>query len=661
MLTRQTSGNKGVWQLGVITRRAAVTGSEPPQTANRSEFDMIAYTGRVVVRLLGGCNAGDYIVPSGREDGTARGASATIRPTRTVGRALNCCHANRDGISESLVEISVIGPSDSVDTRCQLCALSSAEHRRAVVLLILLLSCVVLPMGLTFAHLRTSDEETTLEGARCQAVTVSALGHGLCRHCSGRDATVKFAAMEPGTARLPCPDTHTGSMIRICGGSGYGHYAVSSTDGDVDDAGSLLSDGSTVTGTCTRKVCPRQTFPLLPPVALQQYPEPLRMRLGQIHLNATPEGTGSVTVPCPTNRGIPFGPGNFTRVCDTATDQWQRPAAGTGMRAAVAAVAAADESTTGDCEWRTCPSGCLSLTRSAIGAPFEAAFHPGVSGEACPTLTRELQVSVPVPQWSIGQLRTVYCCEELTASGSCADPSAGLGSVEVSCGQDAVWRYARGGCEPPSSLQLAMGDPSLYLTANATAQSAALHDHEMLWNKFARGLGGQASKATGGRWLMPATGSLGRLYISWRGGDWQHLSTLQKFHSGISTAIGLDVGFDGSITIVHGWGIAALAKVACRQIGLGPAYFATVRPAAPALCYVAKVSFCPALGGCSRWSSDTDLLVVWMDDLCKSELQGTARARGKKWRFQRHRPRGRVPVIRHKCFEPLPATSRRHR
>lgn len=617
MLTRQTSGNNGVWQLGVITRRAAVTGSEPPRTANRSDFDTIAYTGRVVVRLLGGCNTGDYIVPSGRQDGTARGATATVRPTRTVGRALNRCDPNQGDMSESLVEISVIGPSDSVDTRRQRCALSGAEHRRAVLLLILLLSCVVLPVGLTFAHLRASDwetdttylrasdEESTVAGVRCQAVTVSALGHGLCRHCSGRDATVKFAPMEAGTARLPCPDTHTGSMIRTCGGIGYGHSAVSSADGDVDDAGSaVLSDGSTVSGTCTRKVCPRQTFPLLPPIVLQQYPshvEPLCMKNGlcQIQLDATPEGTGSVTIPCPTKEGSPFWPGNFTRVCGTATDQWQRPAAGTDTRSAVAAVAAADESTTGDCEWRTCPSGCLSLTRSSNGAPFDAAFHAGVSGEACPTLTRELQVSVPVPQWSIGQLRTVHCCKELTASGSCADPSAGLGSVEVSCGEDGVWRYTRGGCEPPSSLQLAMGHPSLYSTAShglAAAQSAALQDHEMLWNNFARGPGRVASKASGGRWLMPAIGRLGRLYISWRGGDWQHLSTLQQFHSGISTAIGLDEGVDGIITIIHGWGIAALAKVSCRQLGLGPAYLATVRLAPSASCYVATVCFCPALG-----------------------------------------------------------------
>ena len=94
-----------------------------------------------------------------------------------------------------------------------------------------------------------------------------------------------------------------------------------------------------------------------------------------------------------------------------------------------------------------------------------------------------------------------------------------------------------------------------------------------------------ASTATGGQWLMPASGSLGRLYISWRGGEPRHLSTLRKFHSGISTATGENFGIDGTISVVHGWGIAALAKVACRQIGLGPAYLATVRLAATVLRY----------------------------------------------------------------------------
>ena len=392
MLTRQTSDSSGVWQLGVITRRAAVVGSEPPQNIDRSEFDTIAYVGRVIVRLLGGCEPGDYIVPSGRQDGTARGANAATRPVRTVGRALTRSPANKDSLSESLVEISVIGPSDSVDARQQVFAVSSVERRR-VLFCLLLLCCTVLALCLIGAsharasdmetgttHLLSSGEDTPPVGAGCEAVLVSALANRLCRDCKGHDAMVKFAAMEPGTAQSLCPRTHSGSMVRICGGGGHSALrSVESVDGDGDDGGSaLLSDGSLVTGMCTRKACPTETFPLLPAAALHQYPsqvEPLCMERGlcQVQLDATPEGSGAVSIPCPTSEGSPFWPGMFTRVCAAGEDQWQRPAAGSS-----------NESTTGDCEWRTCPSGCLSLTRSSIVAPFDATFRASVSGATCP-------------------------------------------------------------------------------------------------------------------------------------------------------------------------------------------------------------------------------------------------------------------------------------
>jgi hypothetical protein len=585
MLTRQTEDEGGVWQLGVITRRAVVVGSVPSELADRDEFDTIAYTGRVVVRLLGSCEAGDYIVPSGRQDGTARVArAASGRPVRTVGRALTN-YASKDGLRETLVECSVISPSDSVDMRrLRFCTLPR------LILSIGACICAVLVfsglLGAPDTPSRSAGTDAPRTGALCPAVTVSALANGLCRRCDGHDAAVKFAAMRGGgVVQVLCPETHTGNMTRICGSR-----SVPRSDGG-SSGYVLLSDGSVVSGTCTRKACPSQVFPLLPELTMQQYPAGvtpwcMEESLCQLRFNLVPEGTGAVTVPCPTGYGNPFWPGNFTRVCGSGADRWERLPAASNIGASAAAIDSGantgeDESTTGDCEWKTCPSGCLSLTRSSTSDPFESTFRAGITREDCVTQTQHLQVSLPVPQWSVGESRTLYCCEDLTASHGCADPSAGLGSVEVSCGTDGVWRHTRGGCVPPSSLQLAMNHPDA--NGSSTVQSEAA-----LWESFAQGLGATASMATGGRWAMPATGRLGRLYIRWEAGDWRHLSTLTKFHTGVQTGSGGGLLPEQYVTSVHGWGVAALAKVACRQLGLGSAYFASVRLFAP---FVYK-SFC---------------------------------------------------------------------
>jgi hypothetical protein len=81
-LSRRTEGAD---MCGVITRKAMVTGSTPPfliaeggegGLRRRGLYDTVAYAGRVPVRVRGPpAVCGDWVVPSGRQDGTAMIAS----------------------------------------------------------------------------------------------------------------------------------------------------------------------------------------------------------------------------------------------------------------------------------------------------------------------------------------------------------------------------------------------------------------------------------------------------------------------------------------------------------------------------------------------------------------------------------------------------------
>eukprot|EP01048_Picozoa_sp_COSAG05_P017544 COSAG05_NODE_2410_length_3097_cov_1.279186_1_plen_627_part_10 len=98
LLTRRTVG---LTQVGVISRVAMVEGSVP-DPAEQDQFDMVAYTGHVPVKLIGSCNAGSYIVPSGREDGTAVSYDVgqfTPRPPIRLGRAIETIGV--DGVCQS--------------------------------------------------------------------------------------------------------------------------------------------------------------------------------------------------------------------------------------------------------------------------------------------------------------------------------------------------------------------------------------------------------------------------------------------------------------------------------------------------------------------------------------------------------------------------------
>ena len=104
-LSRRTTA-AGCRMFGVVSRKAVVEGSAPPQ-AERGDYDTIAYTGVVPVKvlrpiggssdstgvLMAGPAGGDILVPSGRDDGTAvvvsgRSRQGLARRPQLVGMVL---------------------------------------------------------------------------------------------------------------------------------------------------------------------------------------------------------------------------------------------------------------------------------------------------------------------------------------------------------------------------------------------------------------------------------------------------------------------------------------------------------------------------------------------------------------------------------------------
>jgi hypothetical protein len=111
-LTRTTKGSR---QLGIISRQAIVVGSVPAES-DLSEWDSVAYIGKVPVKLRGGAKRDDFLIPSGKEDGTVVATSGF--PDTTIGRALHDYPVN-DSVPEAsltwqLAEASVVPPVQSI-------------------------------------------------------------------------------------------------------------------------------------------------------------------------------------------------------------------------------------------------------------------------------------------------------------------------------------------------------------------------------------------------------------------------------------------------------------------------------------------------------------------------------------------------------------------
>ena len=107
--------------LGIVSRKAVVEGSAPPQS-ERHLWDTVAYCGVAPVKLrkaLGavcdtGAFGGQLITPSGRNDGTAVIASAGSDATPRIGILLDASYTEVAEGGVKLVQVVVIAPAETV-------------------------------------------------------------------------------------------------------------------------------------------------------------------------------------------------------------------------------------------------------------------------------------------------------------------------------------------------------------------------------------------------------------------------------------------------------------------------------------------------------------------------------------------------------------------
>jgi hypothetical protein len=87
-ISKKTAGAE---QLMPVSLAPIVVGNTPPK-GEEQRYEKVGFMGQVPVLVIGGCEAGDYILPSGREDGTgiavAPGMLEVAQMGLVVGRAL---------------------------------------------------------------------------------------------------------------------------------------------------------------------------------------------------------------------------------------------------------------------------------------------------------------------------------------------------------------------------------------------------------------------------------------------------------------------------------------------------------------------------------------------------------------------------------------------
>jgi hypothetical protein len=107
-VTQRTDGASRVF---VVSSQPVVVGNDPGQSpGTRADYEKVALVGQVPVKVQGAVRAGDYVVPSGREDGIGVAVSpdeiAVAQIDRVVGQALEGRHGSDVGQVSILVGLS---------------------------------------------------------------------------------------------------------------------------------------------------------------------------------------------------------------------------------------------------------------------------------------------------------------------------------------------------------------------------------------------------------------------------------------------------------------------------------------------------------------------------------------------------------------------------
>lgn len=611
-------------QLGIISRQAIVAGSMPSDPAEAAAGDTIAYAGRVMVRLRGGCAAGDHIVPSGLEDGTAT-ATRERKGLQVVGRALQSCACTASNLSDKQPTAEWEGEEDG--------ALDRGPSSPTAVQLV---ECTVVAPPNTVADPVRWRQRSALAAAAVAGCTIAMLAYvvvtvTLASHAAGAGCTpleppthMRIAGQCDGTvgsrcvyeacddgfvmrlasaasARLLAPvsqQRQSGGMIRECLSSGE-VYSGSPVVCVRAHCPRVVDNCSSVSGCCINCDGGSDVVVTFPSTTVDADPSFKRSSSGSVGGAAT-----TVALPCPSmHNGLPMR-GTLTRRCIASTSSGEggvwSPVNGSCTRSGCGSVThalagysialrsgteAAKQLASVDHTLRfpdaasgkgvmelPCPSNYTGSIRMTCNAGSTEWSNP--VGQCawlhCPSRlhnagTSTRPVPMTLPSLSVGDTVTVSCCSRFTLGDGCADPADGIGVVTATCNHDGNGGYAfniSGQCTPSASFRLG-------LTASTPSGKNGTDLMRQLWSQFSSGMAPHLSKSTGGAWTLPADGMLGVLNLR-RGSEWGTVATSPAFTSSREGSLNTkSLGVQGSSRAV------AAGNVACRELGFAGASVVT--------------------------------------------------------------------------------------
>lgn len=371
-ISRQTDG---AIQYGIISKHAVVAGALDRQKERVSA--RVAYLGRTYVRTSGRVREGEFLVPSGKHDGTAI-AVPRQSGTETLGMALE--DAEEAGKVAVYVHALPTAPDGSpIENFSNMMRASGDKHRQerscvhaksvaAALAIVVIITLIVTPGGDAVHAVPFQSNVNT----HCQTEQISTMAIGHCRNCHGRDAVVTFngeMAQETTDWKTVaiCPTGFAGSLHRTCENGNW----------------------SAPQGYCVRLMCAAAEMNLTATAG----PNSLRT----VTFNPTTEGS-MATVPCP----HPGFTGTLTRRCLPNSSQWG--------------------DTMGDCTENTCDES--KVTTDMLVSPW-----PGNSSSF-----KRTKLALDIPRSQYGTTVQVSCCRQFTMTGSCSDSVADAGFVAMNCG-----------------------------------------------------------------------------------------------------------------------------------------------------------------------------------------------------------------------------------
>ena len=474
-LTRATADAK---QLGIISRQAVVTGSVPSDPAEVAAGDTVAYTGRVLVRLRGECVAGDYIVPSGLEDGTATSSRERKGPAM-IGRALHACTASSDRLRTDsdaetdsdvcateiqLVECTVVPPPNTVVDRLPWWeshsrgAFAAMAASCTIVLLVLVRMVVGLSSQITDAagcvpleapaHMTISGDCDGAVGSRCvyerceegfvmqpsrqqQQQVSQAILPGTTRECLS--AGTLYSGDPLVCVRAHCPETNVNcsSASGCCVNCGGEDVLATFPSTNVDPPSATSGGSADVDGT--------RAMTSTVPCPLTRIGEPTRGELTRMCISSTSSGKGGAWTPIN---------GTCERMTCKPVTQYLAGFS-MAMRSTETRNVASDdhallfpESASGSGVFELpCPAkdykGSMSLTCAAGSTEWsdptgQCEWQHCVSREHNAG-TAEHPVPMTLPDLSVGESVVMSCCSEFTVGGGCAHYYDGIGVITAQC------------------------------------------------------------------------------------------------------------------------------------------------------------------------------------------------------------------------------------